>query len=126
MKFGSMVDLARTPAEVKDKIAESAPIPSLKASVPVYGYGTCIRLDEQDLAKLGIAGDLPDVGDMIHFCAMARVTSASEREEETADGEKKSCRSVELQITHLGLENEDEENAQARQQRFYGSEDKAA
>lgn len=125
--FGKMMNMARTPAEVKEDIERSSPsvAPKSNATAPVYPYGLCISLDEESLAKLKIDGDLPDVGDMIHFCAMARVTSASEREEETAGGEKKVCRRVELQITDLGMENEAAENEGARRDRFYGAEPKS-
>jgi len=68
-----------------------------------YPYGLCISLTDQELSKLKL--DVPDAGDMIHLFAMAKVTSVSQRDE--ADGTK--CSRVELQITHLGLENEDAE-----------------
>lgn len=122
--FAKMVDMARTPAEVKEDIAKSMPSAGSieKGSAPVYPYGLCISLDEEGLAKLKIEGDLPDVGETVHFCALARVTSASETEQETGAGEKKVCRRVELQITNLGLELEDAENETARRERFYGAE----
>jgi len=112
-RFGAMTDMARTPQEVKEELAKNMPIASAdmpKPMVPTYPYGLCISLDEETMDKLGIDGDLPEVGEMIHFCAMARVTSASMNEREGADGTKETCCRVELQITHLGLENEDEES----------------
>lgn len=119
-RFTKMVDMARTPAEVKDEIAETcAPCaPSdAKRTAPVYPYGLCVSLDEEVLGKLGIK-ELPDVGETVHFAALARVTSASESEHETEGGEKqKRCR-VELQITNLALESEDDESG--RRDRFYG------
>lgn len=110
--FTSMVDLARTPEDVKKEIGKDMPsaAPIADRTVPTYPYGLCVSLDEETLAKLKLDGDMPDVGEMIHFCAMAKVTSASMSEREGTDGAKETCRRVELQITHLGLESEDQGN----------------
>lgn len=110
MEFAGMVDLARSPAEIKEERAEmrSAPM-SVAPSVPIYPYGMCLSMDEEVLAKLGLEGDLPEVGEMIHLAGMAKVTSVSEREEVQPDGTKKRCCRIELQITHLAAEDEDEE-----------------
>jgi hypothetical protein len=105
--FRKMVDMARSPSEIKKDI-ESCPSPMSDA--PVYPYGLCLSLDEDILDKLEIDGDC-EVGDMIHLVAMAKVTSCSESERETAGGEKKrSCR-IELQIVTMGVENESTEDA---------------
>src|ERR1700752_2842925 len=112
MRFAKMVDMARTPAEVKEEIAETAacaPIDA-KRTAPVYPYGLCLSLDEEVLEKLGIK-ELPDVGETVHFAALARVTAASESEHETEGGEKETHCRVELQITNLALESEDDEVA---------------
>lgn len=121
-RFGQMIDMASTPAEVKEKAAEScAPI---LCDAPRYPYGLCISLDNETMDKLGLSGDLPEVGEMIHLCAMAKVTSvsANERESTGDDGATKKetyCR-VELQITTMALESEDDENQMMRRSRFYG------
>jgi len=84
------------------------------------------------LKKLGLDWDKPEdkpqSGDMIHVAGMAKVTKVSDREEERSDGTKERCRRVELQFTHLAVEDEDDEGQKvARQQRFYGGgETKAA
>ncbi len=112
-RFGAMTDMARTPEDVKEEVAKMSPSPIAeggKPMVPTYPYGLCVSLDEESMEKLGLDGDLPEVGEMIHFCAMARVTSASMNEREGTDGTKETCRRVELQITHLGLESEEQEN----------------
>jgi hypothetical protein len=80
------------------------------------------------LAKMGMEGDLPKVGDMIHLCAMATVTSCSQSERVDESGNKSNCCRIELQITHLATENEDDEEAREqstseRRSRFYGSVD---
>ncbi len=92
-----MQDMARTPDEPKDEPMD------IGAVTNRYPYGLCISLDDDQLKKLDL--EKPETGDMIHLFAMARVTSVSERE--MADGSK--CCHVELQITHLGLEDEDQE-----------------
>jgi hypothetical protein len=113
-RFSPMVDMANTPEEVTAELAKDAAMPSVpaasKPSVPTYDYGLCLRLNEESLEKLQIDGDLPAVGDMIHFVAMAKVTSASVSEREGTNGGKETCRSVELTVTHIGmLEDEDHE-----------------
>jgi major coat protein len=98
-----LVSMAKTPEQINDEIS---PTPmSVKArNVDTYPYGLCIHLETDQLEALGIDGEC-DVGDLIHLCAMAEVTSCSERKTEGGS----ECR-IELQITHLGLlEHESEE-----------------
>jgi hypothetical protein len=95
--------MAKTPNEVKE---DSKPL-SVDDTVSKYPYGLCLSLDEDQLDKLDMCK--PDVGDFIHLHAMARVTSVSEHEKTNGD----ACCRVELQITHLGLENEDEEEGES-------------
>lgn len=124
---GAMTDLARTPEEAKEEIAEmTAPIASPKASVPKYPYGLCLCLEDETLEKLGLAGDLPEVGEMIAFHGMARVTCASKNEREMGDGTTKECTRVELQITHMGIAQPPEDpvaKSEARRKRFYEEPD---
>lgn len=127
--FSKMVDMAKTPEEVKEDVAEVAPV--TQAKVPVYPYGLCLALTEDEMEKLDLdPEDLPEVGDMIHIAGMAKVTSVSSRENEDTEGNKTKCCRVELQITHLAVESEDAENAeeetQARRQRFYGDDESEA
>ena len=98
MKFQ---DMAQSPKEAE----ESMPCPS-PADAPRYPYGLCISLCEDELEKLGVDEGELEVGDIIHLHAFALVTSASES---ATMGGDKHCR-VELQITHMSLESEDEEN----------------
>lgn len=112
--FTSMVDLARTPEDVKKEIGKdmvmASPSPISARTVPTYPYGLCVSLHEETLKKLKLDGELPDSGEMIHFCAIARVTGTADNEDSDAQGNKVRRRCVELQITHLGLESEDREN----------------
>jgi hypothetical protein len=131
MFFAAMIDMAKTPEQVKE---ETAPAKALSLgdrapTVPVYPWGLCIRLEDDTLAKLNLGQEMPSVGEMIHLCAMAKVTSVSENESEDGNGGKTTRRCIELQITHLAVEDEDQEGAAveaaeqktaARRSRFYG------
>lgn len=126
-KFMAMVDMARTPEEIEDEIEQRSDGPMARA--PIYPYGLCIRLDEETLQKMNLdwdgAGDMPATGEMIHIAAMAKVTSVTDREDELADGTKKRFRCVELQITHLALEDEDAES-EPKGAKWYGDKKDAA
>ncbi len=123
--FSTMVDMARDPEEVKE---DMKPASIETPSAPVYPYGLCISFDEDTLEKLGLDGSLPQVGMMIHLAGMAKVTSVSQNEREMPDGGKKNCCRVELQITHLATENEDdeEEEAEMRHKAWYGGDEEKA
>jgi len=94
-----LVDMSKTPDEIKADMPMEMP-----QVVSRYPYGLCLSLDQDDLAKLEMPLDM-EAGDTIHVMGFARVTSVSKRE--LSDG-KCECR-VELQITHLALEDEDQE-----------------
>ena len=104
--YTMLTDMAKTTDEIEKEETISVGGPAPMANINRYPYGLCISLDEEDLAKLGMPLDA-DVGDMIQVAAMARVTSVSKKE--MADGTC-DCR-VELQITHLNLEGDDEDEA---------------
>jgi hypothetical protein len=123
--FRRMIDMARSTEEVKKDLAPPC-APSPDCTAPVYPYGLCINLTEDELEKLGIDGEC-DVGDVIHLFAMAEVTSKSEHKSKTSDGAEKQCCRIELQITHLGLEDEDREemadaDRQERGRKRYGDD----
>ncbi|MET4341944.1 capsid staple protein [Bradyrhizobium sp. RT9a] len=125
--FAKMVSMARTPEEAKAEVAKyDAPSPASVASVPTYPYGLCISLDEETMEKLGMDGEMPSVGEVMQFTAMAKVTSASINEREKSDGTKEQCCRLELQITDMGVPAPDmasqsvEKSAQ-RRKRFYGA-----
>lgn len=63
-----------------------------------YSYGTRVTLDDTELKKLGIK-ELPAVGTVVMFEAKAKVISS--RQSAT---ESNNSRSIELQITHMDLE----------------------
>jgi hypothetical protein len=134
MYFTKMVDMAKTPEEIKDDYPAEASIGSAPPKVPVYPWGLCLRLEDDSLKKLKI-DEMPEVGDMIHLFAMAKVTSVTQNEvEDSKTGEKSKRTCIELQITQMATEDEDQESAavedaeaktEARRSRFYGG-DKAA
>lgn len=125
--FAKMIDMAKTPEQVNKEVDERSSKPSTQAiadSIPKYPYGLCISLENEQLEKFEIDGDC-EVGDMIHFCALARVTSVSSREKE-----KDKDHRIELQITHMAIESEDEENEESvrgeKAERRYGEKKEAA
>ena len=99
-----MVDMAREPEDDDDPVAVT--VPMKRSHQPTYPYGLCITLETPELEKLDLDMADVDVGDTIHLFAFAKVTSKSSREME---GGEPCCR-IELQITNIASENEDEEN----------------
>lgn len=95
--FKNLVNMERSPEEKVE--AMMPPI----AQQNDYPGGLCICLSEHELEKLDLDDDC-EVGNMLHGFFMAEVTSVSKNE---TNG-KSSCR-IELQITHLGLEDETHE-----------------
>lgn len=87
-----------------------------KVEQPVFPYGLCINLDEDTIKKLGLDTEDCEVGSKIHLCCMAEVTDFGQRK--MNDGVQ---RRIELQITDIAFENEDEEGTSA-----FSSEDRMA
>lgn len=130
--FARLVNMAKTPDEVKKDMADCVPTMSSdgKPTGPMYPWGLSISLEDDALAKLGLAGDMPDVGDIVQFNAIAKVTSVSQNEREGTDGTKSMCCRVELQITDMGIPGTNEadrsaEKSEQRRKRFYGSSTEA-
>lgn len=68
-----------------------------------YPCGLSITLTQDEINKLDL-DDNPDVGDIVHLCALAKVISVSK------DDREHGCETrVSLQITHLGLEDGDDD-----------------
>jgi hypothetical protein len=96
-----MVDMARTPEEIKqDAVLDCTPVDYPQ---PRYPYGLCIVLENDELEKLGLEANC-EVGDYMHIICMAKVKSVSKNETTKGD----ICR-VELQIEDMELENESHE-----------------
>ena len=89
-----LVDMAYTKAELKEEAQEMKVGPAGQPSP--YPWGLCIRLEEEELTKLGMK-QLPGVGDEFHFVAVAKVTSVNQSAREGEESE--TC--VALQITMM-------------------------
>jgi hypothetical protein len=98
MKIPAMVDMA---LDAKEKAEMAAP------PAPNYPYGLCISLCQDELDKLNINKEDLNIGDILHLHCLAKVTSMS-----CSDNEGGSTCRVELQITNIAAESEDEENEQ--------------
>lgn len=81
-----------------DNPASDQAQPTMMSDPSDYPYGLCLRVDEDSIDTLGLT-DLPEVGTeiMIQAKAVVRATAISDQE-----GDQN--RSMELQITDLGLE----------------------
>lgn len=102
----TMVDMSRSSKE-KEDIVSVKPVDA----VPDYPYGLCISLCEDELQKLGFQQGELQVGDYVHFHAMACVRSTSENDGPNGP----NCR-VEMQIEFMSAENESEEDEEAEQE----------
>lgn len=89
-----LADMAYTKAELKAEAKEGCVGSNGQPSS--YPWGLCIRLESEELAKLGIKA-LPNVGDEIHIMAVAKVTGVNQSAREGQDDET----SVALQITMM-------------------------
>lgn len=100
-KLSHMVSMECEPRELSEEGAVvSAP------AMPLYPYGLCISLTQDELEKLEVDYEDWTVGDFFKLDALAKITSISENE--STDG--KRCR-VEMQIVALSGEgSEDEED----------------
>lgn len=121
----SMVNMAKTAEDVKKEIGEFYPAAAPSVTTSAYPYGLSISFDDDTLKKLGMSGDVPQIGESVRFEAVAKVTSASLNEREKADGSKEQCCRIELQITDMGMTGGDPADdeiakSQARRERFYG------
>lgn len=97
--FSKMVDMRSTATELE---ADSEP------DKLIPWYGGCICLNKDQIEKLGL--DVTDcaVGDLLHGEFMAELRSISKDR-------------LELEFTHLGVEDEDDEGDEKRKRR-YGDE----
>ena len=74
---------------------------------PMYSYGLCISLGDEELEKLGIE-KLPEAGSEMLIKAMAYVKNVSERKEQEGVSQN-----VELQICAMGIETIDKSKDRA-------------
>ena len=103
MKLPHMQDMS-----IDTQAPESMGVPcALGEPVNKYPYGLSISLGDAELKKLGLTNDC-EVGEFVHLFCMAKVTGKSSNDTESGE---RNC--VNLQITHMGCESEDSENAEA-------------
>lgn len=98
--FDKMVDMKKTPMELEQNVA-SVPQES------VYPYGLSITLGDEEIEKLGIDCDDDEcqVGNYVHGHFLAEITGY--HKSDTSNGTK---RTLNIQMTHLELEDEQSEN----------------
>ena len=100
--MADMVDMKR-PKPDPESGPEAMPA---EANGAQYPYGLQIRLENEDLAKLGMK-TLPQVGDEMYGSFMAEVTMV--RQEDDGDGLE---RCISLQIKQLGTQVEQEQTGE--------------
>lgn len=107
------MELVSLKLDPKDAKEEAGCAPTCDA--PLYPYGTCLYLDEDEQKKLGIT-EMPDVGVEMPVTAVVKVIGTSQRE--TQDGVRKT---LDLQITSMaiGAEEEDKEVQSAAARKLY-------
>lgn len=96
------IDMAKKPIELGEEANEAMSPAAMPQNL--YPYGLCICLTQEDLDKLNLSGDV-EADDTVHLHALAKVTSVSKRATTSGTDTR-----IELQITHLAAESEDEEN----------------
>lgn len=105
-KMNPMVDM-----EMDDEDQLDAPQPYPMSGKPKYPYGLCISLTEKELKKLDLDPSDAFVGGTIHLHAMAKITSLSAADSAPSPySDGGPCCRLELQITDLCIESEDQEN----------------
>lgn len=103
------MDMKRSKAHMKE-MATPSPV-----NEDPYPYGLRIRLDKEDIKKLGMS-ELPEVGHEFEMHAMAKVTSVNASASEGSDEQM----GMEMQIMKMGMmaenneEETDHESARAR------------
>lgn len=102
MTMPAFVDMAMDPEETK----EVSPMPDMGAQ-PIYPWGLSIRLTQDELEKLDMEDEC-EVGDLVCFKSLAKVTSVTKND--TTEGSKTN---IELQIIGIeldGCHDEDDED----------------
>lgn len=96
-----MIDLAR-PRPEPEKIKISEPSPA--AGYDPYSYNLQITLNKEELDKLGLDITQFKVGDDFDFAVQAKIRGVSQSEDQYG-GQTEQRERLEIQITHIGLEN---------------------
>jgi len=83
---------------------------------PMYPYGLCLHLDQDQLEKLGITA-LPKVGGEMMITAKCGVKSVSSNQMQGGDAESRVC----LQITDMDVGQTDNAQNNDRATKLYGN-----
>ncbi len=108
-KIPAMTDMAIKPVEIEN-VSILPMSTSCGPDMPMYPYGLRLTFDQGVLDKLNLDGDCAP-GDMIHLHCLAKVTGVYKN-----DTVMTSSQTVELQITAIECESEDEENEEAEEE----------
>jgi hypothetical protein len=109
-----MPDIKLKSMKIDAKEQETMSKPTALVDRPSYPWGLGLNLDNETLKKLELGG-LPPVGRSMILVARVDVVNVSEHEAKGEDGKTVANRHVGLQITEMGLgENEDSEKPAAQ------------
>ena len=97
----SLIDMARSPGEKTEQT-------SALVEQDKYPYGCRISLGTEELNKLGVDHSDWEIGDVFPLDVLAKVVSKSSNESEGGEPNCNVC----LQLTHIGAEEEPEEDDQ--------------
>lgn len=84
-----LTDLSYSKADLKEEAAEE-----VKPEMGAYPWGLQIRLEDEELTKLGLMDKLPEVGGELHMMIVCNVTGVSQTQ--MAGGDSDTC--VTLQV----------------------------
>lgn len=102
-KMLPMVSMAMSP---EDRMETAMPVPAM-IDKPEYPWGLRICLTHKELEKMDLDPAGAVVGGIVHLHALARITDVT-----MSDGQSgNSCR-VEMTITDMCIESEEEENSE--------------
>lgn len=77
-----MISLKRSAADIKEERTEMR-----SPEMPAYHYGLTLRLEREELEKLGLIGNLPAVGTRLTLQVTAAVVGVSEEQMAGSDAE---------------------------------------
>lgn len=112
-----LVSMKLDPKKIEERNKPSSVITD---DAPAYPYGLRVNLDEDSLDALGVS-TLPKVGSTMYLGANVKVVSVSDNEHTSEGGETHRHRSVELQITEMGLDGERAKEEPQTETALYGA-----
>lgn len=88
-----LIDLKYTAAEKSEEVSEGEVGPDGQPAE--YPWGLCIRLEDEEITKLGLAGKL-QAGGAIHFNATAHICSTTQKSEPGEEPEEYASLQIEM------------------------------